>query len=80
MHDIMKRIILQLDERTLADLDRAAGEESVSRAAFARAAIELALAERQRSREIADIIDSFRRVPQEDLAIPMDAVRRAWPD
>lgn len=79
MCGIMKRIIIQLEEETLADLDEAAREVSESRAAYARRAIEVALGERLRSKELRLAADSFRKKPPEDLTASEAAIRRAWP-
>jgi Arc/MetJ-type ribon-helix-helix transcriptional regulator len=82
MLDIMERIIVQLPRELLKELDRAAKETKVSRAAFARAAIELALAERQRHHDYAAIIRSYTERPQtqdEVLSSP-ELIRQAWPD
>jgi metal-responsive CopG/Arc/MetJ family transcriptional regulator len=76
----MKRIIIQVEEETLAELDEAARDEAVSRAGFARRAIESALAERRRRKELERVIDSFRKRPAEDLTPSKKAIRRAWPD
>lgn len=76
----MKRIIIQVEDETLAELDEAAREEAESRASFARRAIEAALAERRRRRELQQVVDSFRSRPPEDLTPSKPAVRRAWPD
>lgn len=73
--------MIQLDEATLAELDEVAREASLSRSALARQAIEGALAERRRRRELQRVVDSFRRMPQEkDVIAPKAASRRAWPD
>lgn len=77
---IMKRIIIQVEDDTLAELDEAAHEGAESRASFARRAIEAALAERRRRRELQRVVDSFRRRSPEDLTSSKRAVRRAWPD
>jgi metal-responsive CopG/Arc/MetJ family transcriptional regulator len=77
----MNRIIIQIEDAALEELDSAAEEERVSRAAFVREAIVMALAERRRRRELQEIVDSYTRDPQEkDLLIPKDALRRAWPE
>ncbi len=80
MRGIMKRIIIQVEDDTLTELDEAAREEAESRASFARRAIEGALAERRRRRELEQVVQSFRRRPPEDLTGSKQAVRRAWPD
>ena len=79
INGIVKRIIIQLDEETLSQLDEAAGEGSESRAGFVRHAIQLALAERRRRRELDRIVESFTTVPPEDLTPAKAAVRKAWP-
>lgn len=72
--------MIQLDAVTLAELDEAAGEASISRSALARRAIEEALAQWRRRRELDRVVDSFRRRPQEENLIAPRAVRRrAWP-
>jgi hypothetical protein len=76
----MKRIIIQVDEATLKELDEAAQDEAESRAGFARRAIETALGERRRRKELGRVVDSFRRRPPEDLTASKKAIRRAWPD
>lgn len=78
--DIMKRIIIQIEDDVLEELDEAAHEGAESRASFARRVIEAALAERRRRRELQRVVDSFRRRPPEDLTASKAAVRRAWPD
>lgn len=77
---IMKRIIIQVEDDTLAELDEAADEEAESRASFARRAIESALDERRRRRELQRVVESFRKRPPEDLTTSKAAIRRAWPD
>jgi hypothetical protein len=79
VNGIMKRIIIQMDEHSLSQLDDAAREESESRAAFARRAIQAALAERRRRQELEQVVKSFRRRPPEDLTASKAAIRRAWP-
>lgn len=75
----MKRIIIQIPDGTLKELDEAA-KESGSRSSFVRQAIEAFLAERRRSRELQEVARSFQRQPQEDLTTPKSKVRRAWPE
>ena len=77
----MERIMIQLDDSTLAELDEAARAESVSRSALAREAIEMALAERRRRVELAQVRESFEQRPQEDeLFAPRTALDKTWPD
>ncbi|MFL5797565.1 MAG: CopG family ribbon-helix-helix protein [Actinomycetota bacterium] len=76
----MERIVVQLDEGSLNELDEAAREASLSRSAVARQAIETALAERRRKIELQQVRDSFARQPQERQVVPPKAAqRRAWP-
>jgi metal-responsive CopG/Arc/MetJ family transcriptional regulator len=77
----VNRIIIQIEDAALAELDDAASEERLSRAAFIREAVAMALAERRRRREIQEVIDSYTEHPQEkDLILPKEALRRAWPE
>jgi metal-responsive CopG/Arc/MetJ family transcriptional regulator len=75
----MKRIIIQVDEAILAELDRAAQDDEDSRAGFARRAIEAALAERRRQQELNRVVESFAQRPPEELTASKKAIRRAWP-
>jgi len=77
----MKRIIIQLDEADLRELDAEAKSERTSRAAFVREAVLQAIAERRRKRELQEIVDSYAEKPQEaDLIPPLEAIRQAWPE
>lgn len=77
----MKRIIIQLDEESLSELDEAAEQDGESRAALVRAALDGYLAQRKRRRDLRRTIESFRRRPQDDdLVAPKRAARAAWPD
>ena len=82
MFDVVERIIIQLPRSVLKELNRVAKEEKTSRAAFARDAIELALAERQRNAEFAAIIKSYTENPDdpEELAAFMPLQVQAWPE
>lgn len=79
MDDILRRIIIQLEDETLAELDDAAEATDESRAAFIRRAVEDALAERRRRRELERFVASYRKKPPEDLTVSKQAIRRAWP-
>jgi hypothetical protein len=72
--------MIQLTADSIAELDDAARENRQSRAAFTRATIEAALAERRRQKELQQVIDAFRTEPPEDLTVPKRTVRAAWPD
>lgn len=77
----MKRIIVQLDDDALAELDEAADEDGASRAAVVRAALDGYLVERRRRRDLRRAVASFRRRPQDDdLIAPKRTVRGSWPD
>lgn len=76
----MERIIVQVEDDLLAELDAVGAEEAVSRAALVRRAIALLLAERRRRRELDAVVASYRDEPPEDLVASADARRRAWPD
>lgn len=72
--------MIQLPAESLSELDDAAQESRMSRAAFARAAIEEALADRRRRAELQQVIDAFTQSPPDDLAVPKRALRAAWPE
>lgn len=77
----MKRIIVQLEEDTLIELDTVAEQDGESRSALVRAALERFLAERRRERDLRRTFESFRRKRQEDdLIAPKRSVRASWPD
>jgi metal-responsive CopG/Arc/MetJ family transcriptional regulator len=77
----MKRIIIQLDEDALVELDEAAEHDGESRSAVVRAALEDYLSERRRRRDLRRAIESFRRRPQDDdLIAPKRTARASWPD
>ena len=77
----MSRIIIQVEEDLLDELDAAAREDQTSRSAFVRDSIVLTLAERRRLRELQQVVDSYRQQPQEpDLVVPAASRRRTWPD
>jgi metal-responsive CopG/Arc/MetJ family transcriptional regulator len=82
MFVIMERIIIQLPRELLKELDRAAKEMKMTRAALIRNIVDLALAERRRNEEIAAIIRSFEERPQtEDEYIwSQELARKVWPD
>lgn len=77
---IMERIIVQVDDADLAELDAVGEEEALSRSALVRRAIALLLAERRRQRELDAVIASYRKEPPEDLVASAELRRRAWPD
>lgn len=77
----MKRIIVQVDEATLSELDELADDRGASRSGVVRIALERFLAEIRRQRDLDRSIASFRRRPQDDeLVAPKRTIRKAWPD
>lgn len=77
---IMERIIIQMEPDSLSELDRAARESHMSRAAFVRAAVEAALAEGRRRKELNQVVDSYRSRPQEDFTVSGESLRSIWPE
>lgn len=75
----MQRIIVQLDEHDLAELDEAADQSATSRAALIRQAVAMFLGERRRGSEIARVVASYTDDPPEDLVPSSDHQHRAWP-
>lgn len=64
----------------LAELDKAAGENNMSRAAFVRAAVDAVLAEGRRRKELKQVADSYRSSPPEDLTLSRDSLQAVWPE
>lgn len=77
---IMERIIVQMEADSLAELDRAAHESQMSRAAFVRAAVEAVLADGRRRKELRQIVDSYSASPQEDFTVSEETLRAVWPE
>lgn len=80
VHGIVERIVVQVEDHEVADLDELARQERRSRSAIVREAIALLLAERRRRREFGQVIASYTAEPHEGLQSDPAAVRRAWPD
>lgn len=76
----MERIIVQMDRQSLIELDRAASESKMSRAAFVRAAVGAVLAERGRSAELKRVVDSYRARPQDDFTVSREVLEAVWPE
>jgi len=76
----MERIIVQMERDSLSELDRAASESHMSRAAFVRAAVEMVLAEGRRRKELQQVVDSYRASPPEDFSVSQELLRAAWPE
>lgn len=77
---IMERIIVQIEPESLSELDRAARESHMSRAAFVRAAVEAVLAEGRRRKELQQVVDSYRSSPSEDFTISKESLQAIWPE
>lgn len=76
----MDRIIVQMESHAILELDRAAKENQMSRAAFVRAAVEAVLAEDRRGKELKRVVDSYRTYPQEDFTVSKETLRPVWPE
>lgn len=77
---IMERIIVQMESDTISELDQAARESRMSRAAFVRASVEAALAEDRRRKELKQVIDSYSASPQEDFTVSKETLQAVWPE
>lgn len=77
---IMERIIVQMEPDTLSELDQAARESRMSRAAFVRAAVHAVLAEGRRRKELKQVVDSYSESPQEDLTVSKETLQAVWPE
>lgn len=71
---------MQMEPDSISELDQAAREIQMSRAAFVRAAVEAVLAERRRRKELKLVVDSYRASPQEDFAVSKETLRAVWPE
>lgn len=76
----MERIIVQIEQAALAELDAVATDEASSRAALVREAIARFLAERRRSRELQAAVLAYREEPPDDLVADRDHLQRGWSD
>ncbi len=77
---IMERIMIQLERESLNDLDEVAAARGVSRSAVVRDLLGDALAEERRKSELARVIDVLGRSPaDDDVVVPGDTRRSAWP-
>lgn len=76
----MERIIVQMEPDSISELDHAARESQMSRAAFVRAAVEAVLAERRRRKELKLVVESYRASPQEDFSVSRETLRAVWPE
>ncbi|MDA8265370.1 MAG: ribbon-helix-helix protein, CopG family [Actinomycetota bacterium] len=76
----MERIMIQLERESLNDLDEVAAARGVSRSAVVRDLLGDALAEERRKSELARVIDVLGRSPaDDDVVVPGDTRRSAWP-
>lgn len=76
----MERIIVQMERDTISELDRAARERQMSRAAFVRASVEAVLAEGRRAKELKQVVDSYGASPQEDFTVSKETLLAVWPE
>jgi hypothetical protein len=76
----MERIIVQMESDTISELDQAARESRMSRAAFVRASVEAVLAEGRRRKELRQVVDSYRSSPQEDFTVSKETLQAVWPE
>lgn len=64
-----KQVIVQLDDKLVADLDKAAAQEGVSRSELIRIAA-LALLEARKIRKLErKLVDAYTRVPQNPVLV-----------
>jgi len=75
----MERIIVQMEPDTISELDRAARENRMSRAAFVRASVEAVLAEGRRRKELKQVVDSYSASPPEDFTVSKETLQAVWP-
>ena len=71
---------MQMEPGSLSELDEAARERHMSRAAFVRAAVEAVLAEDRRRKELKQVVESYRGRPQEDFTVSKESLRSIWPE
>lgn len=76
----MERIIVQMEPDALSELDRAASESHMSRAAFVRAAVEVVLAEGRRRKELQQVVSSYRASPPDDFSVSQQSLHAIWPE
>lgn len=69
-----KQVIVQLDDKLVAELDKAAKQDGVSRSELLRAAA-VALLEARRIRRLERrLVDAYRQIPQDPVLV--EAARR----
>ena len=74
----MKRIITQLDDADVDELDAAASESGTSRAAVLRTLVAQWRWERRRARDLEAVASSYREhPPEDDWLFPTEA--QQWP-
>lgn len=71
---------MQMEPDTISELDRAASESRMSRAAFVRASVEAVLAEGRRRKELKQVLDSYSASPQEDFTVSKETLQAVWPE
>ena len=76
---IMERIIVQMEPDTISELDQAARENRMSRAAFVRASVEAVLAEGRRRKELKQVVDSYSASRPEEFTVSKETLQAVWP-
>jgi metal-responsive CopG/Arc/MetJ family transcriptional regulator len=69
-----KQVIVQLDDKIVAELDKAAKQDGVSRSELLRSAAIALLQARKVSRLERRLVDSYREMPQDPVLV--EAARR----
>ena len=69
-----RQVIVQLDDKLVAELDRAAKQDGVSRSELLRAAAAALLEARKVRRLERRLVDAYREIPQDPVLV--EAARR----
>ncbi|MDQ3662279.1 MAG: ribbon-helix-helix protein, CopG family [Actinomycetota bacterium] len=64
-----KQVIVQLDDRLVAELDRAAKQDGVSRSELLRTAAIALLEARQARRHERQLVEAYSRIPQDPVLV-----------
>lgn len=75
----MKRVIVQIRECDLEELDAMASAEGISRAAAVREAVERYLRDRRWAKATEDVIRSYAEDPPEDFGQSRAYLSKVWP-
>jgi metal-responsive CopG/Arc/MetJ family transcriptional regulator len=71
---VRKQVIVQLDDKIVAELDKAAKQDGVSRSELLRSAAIALLEARKVSRLERRLVDAYREMPQDPVLV--EAARR----